>query len=78
MVLPTASVEALLAMKALSAVPERPRDFGDIQAMVRANPDFDEGAVQALLTTIEARGYARGQMLTRKWEALKRQLRLGE
>ncbi len=75
--LPTASVEALLAMKTLSAVPERPRDLGDIQAMVRANPEFDESAVQGLLATIEARGYARGQVLMEKWQELKRQLQLG-
>jgi hypothetical protein len=75
--LPTASVETLLAMKTLSAVPERPRDLGDIQAMVRANPEFDESAVRGLLMTIEGRGYARGQALAEKWEALKRQLQLG-
>ena len=76
--LPTASVEALLAMKTLSAVPARPRDLGDIQAMVRANPEFDENVVHGLLMTIEARGYARGQVLMKKWEELKRQLQLGE
>jgi len=76
--LPTASVEALLAMKTLSAVAERPRDLGDVQAIVRANPEFDESAVRGLLMTIEARGYARGQVLIKKWEELKRQLQLGK
>lgn len=73
---PTASVEGLLAMKVLSAVPERPRDMGDIQAIVRANPGLDEGLVLQLLNQIEARGYGREQALASKWSNLKRQLRL--
>lgn len=73
---PTATVEALLAMKVLSAVPARPRDWGDIQAMVRENPNLDEALVLHLLGEIEARGYGRQQALVNKWHALKRQLDL--
>jgi hypothetical protein len=65
---PTASVEALLAMKVLSAAPSRPRDLGDIQAMVRATPGFNEQELIKLLVSIEQRGYARGQQ---KWQELR-------
>jgi nucleotidyltransferase AbiEii toxin of type IV toxin-antitoxin system len=73
---PTATVEALLAMKVLSAVATRPRDWGDIQAMVRENPGFDQALVLRLLGKIEARGYARQQALVNKWHALNQQLDL--
>jgi hypothetical protein len=73
---PTATVEALLAMKVLSAVATRPRDWGDIQAMVRENPGFDQALVLRLLGEIEARGYARQQALANKWHALNQQLDL--
>jgi hypothetical protein len=72
----TASVEGLLAMKVLSAAPERPRDMGDIQAIVRANPAFDERQVLSLLNRIEVSGYGRDQALATKWQMLKAQLRL--
>lgn len=70
--LPTASVESLLAMKTLSATPQRPRDLEDIRAMLAANPDFDESVVVDLLSKIEERGYARGQRLLDKWRDLKK------
>jgi hypothetical protein len=54
--IPTASVEALLAMKVLSASERRPRDLEDIRSMILANPDYDRGAVVELLGRIEARG----------------------
>jgi hypothetical protein len=69
--LPTASVEALLAMKTLSSTSARPRDLEDIRAIVRANPRFDATVVLELLGKIEARGYARGQRLAEKWNSLR-------
>lgn len=71
---PTARVEALLAMKVLAATAERPRDAGDIRAMVLANPAFDDGRVKAYLAAVEERGYARGQRLLPKWRRLRKQL----
>lgn len=68
---PTASPEALLAMKTLSATDQRPRDLGDIRAILHANPEYDDAAVVELLQRIESRGYARGQALTMKWAELK-------
>lgn len=68
---PTASVESLLAMKVLSATPQRPRDLEDIRAMLVANPGFDQSAVAELLETIERRGYGRGQRLLDKWSELR-------
>ncbi len=72
--IPTANVEALLAMKTLSVTPKRPRDLGDIRAMMLANPDFDEQQVARYLEMVEARGYARGQALLDKWRGLREQL----
>lgn len=71
---PTATAEALLAMKTLSATPQRPRDSGDIQAIVLANPDFDESRVLHYLNAINQRGCARGQQLEQKWMQLRTQL----
>lgn len=71
-----ATAEALLAMKVLSASGERPRDLGDIAAIVRANHAFDEQAVLRLLSLIETRGYSRGQDLIGKWQQLKLSLKL--
>ncbi len=72
--IPTATPEALLAMKTLSATPKRPRDAGDIQAIALANAGFDEERVRHLLDLIEQRGYARGQALHQKWRQLRNDL----
>ena len=72
----TATAESMIAMKVLSATTKRPRDLGDLQAMLRANPALDESRVASLLQTIEARGYSRGQDLTEKWRKLR--VELGE
>jgi len=61
-----ATAEALLAMKVLSASGERPRDLGDIAAIVRANHAFDE---QAVLRLVE-------MTADRQHEDLRRTLRL--
>jgi hypothetical protein len=70
LVVPTATAEALLAMKTLSASSRRARDLEDIQAIVRRNPGFDEALVKRLLSSIESRGYARGENLLEKWQGL--------
>lgn len=69
---PTATVESLLAMKVLSSSPERPRDLGDIQAMLRVCPNFDEEQLLKLLRKITERGYSRGQDLVEKWRKVLR------
>jgi hypothetical protein len=71
---PTARVEALLAMKVLASTSERPRDAGDIRAMILANPQFDEERLKAYLVLVEQRGYASGQRLLPKWRKLRKQL----
>ena len=70
----TATAESMVAMKILSATAKRPRDLGDLQAMLRANPTFDESRVASLLRAIEARGYSRGQALSEKWRKLRSEL----
>lgn len=71
---PTATAEALLAMKTLSATSQRPRDSGDIQAIILANPDFNESKVLHYLNAIDQRGCARGQQLQKKWVQLRTEL----
>ena len=72
---PTASAEALIAMKVLSSTDQRPRDLGDIAAILRSNPELDHGLVRRLLEAIASRGFARGQDLVEKWTAIS--VRLG-
>lgn len=72
----TATAESMITMKVLSATTKRPRDLGDLQAMLRANPALDESRVASLLQAIEVRGYSRGQDLTEKWR--KSRAELGE
>lgn len=71
----TAAVEAMVAMKVLSATDRRPRDLGDIQAMLQAHPDLDEAEVRRLLNAIVERGFARGQDLLEKWAQIRVRLR---
>jgi hypothetical protein len=70
----TATAESMVAMKILSAAAKRPRDLGDLQAMLRANPTLDESRVSSLLDAITARGYSRGQDLIEKWRKLRTEL----
>jgi len=73
-VVPTAAAEAIVAMKVLSASEQRPRDLGDLQAILRAQPDLDLALVLSLLNTIAERGFARGQNLVDKWADLRARL----
>ena len=70
----TATAESMVAMKILSATAKRPRDLGDLQAMLRENPTLDDSRVASLLQAIEVRGYSRGQDLTEKWRKLRAEL----
>jgi hypothetical protein len=70
----TATAESMIAMKVLSATAKRPRDLGDLQAMLRANPTLDESRVRSLLEAIAGRGYSRGQDLIEKWRKLRSEL----
>lgn len=67
LVVPTATAEALLAMKVLSATERRIRDIADIQAILAHSTTIDTALVESLLKLIEERGYARGQDLLQKW-----------
>lgn len=69
--IPTASPEALLAMKVLSCSERRPRDLEDIRALLHGSESFAEDRVVNLLRLIGARGFARGEDLLRKWDELK-------
>lgn len=71
---PTATAEALVAMKVLSATDQRPRDLGDIQAILRASSDLDQALVLTLLEAIGSRGFARGQDLIEKWAEIRSRL----
>ena len=71
---PTAAAEAIVAMKVLSASEQRPRHLGDIQAILRAQPELDQALVLGLLNTIAERGFARGQNLVDKWADLRARL----
>jgi hypothetical protein len=73
----TAAAEPLLAMKVLSATPQRPQDLADIHAILRENPALDVATVVKLLGFIEQRGYARGQSLLAKWQRLQAELKGG-
>jgi Nucleotidyl transferase AbiEii toxin, Type IV TA system len=70
----TATAESMIAMKVISATPKRPRDLGDLQAMLRANPAIDESRVAFLFRAIAERGYSRGQDLAEKWRRLRTEL----
>ena len=72
--IPTASAETLVAMKVLSATEQRPRDLGDIGAILRANPGLDQNVVRKLLEAITSRGFARGQDLVEKWDEVRTRL----
>jgi hypothetical protein len=62
---------AALAMKVLSSTPKRPRDLGDIQAMLKAAPGFNEERVIELLQLITERGYSRVQDVADKWRKIR-------
>ena len=70
-VVPTATAEALLAMKVLSSTSKRPNDLQDIESILRHGPTIDLQRVEALLEVIQKRGYARGQDLAEKWRRLR-------
>lgn len=69
--IPTATTEALLAMKVLAATEQRPRDLEDIRALIRASPVWSEDVLLQLLDLITARGFHRKQDLRAKWNELK-------
>jgi len=71
----TATVESLVAMKTLSVTAARSRDLEDIRALVHHHPDFDEAQLHQLLSAVSDRGHARGQSLHEKWPTLRAQLR---
>jgi hypothetical protein len=72
---PTASAESLVAMKVLSASDERPRDLGDLYAIIRNKQTLDEERVIRLLRMIDERGFARGQDLLKKWQDIRKRFK---
>jgi hypothetical protein len=71
---PVARAEELLALKVLSMTDERPQDRMDAASLLSVNPELDRAEVRDLLERITARGYARGQDLQAKLDALVRAL----
>ena len=63
---PFARAEELLATKVLSMNEQRPQDRIDARALLAANPELDLDRVRALLATIRARGFDRGEDLEAK------------
>lgn len=67
---PVARAEELLAMKVLSMTERRFQDRIDAQNLIAMNPTLDLAVVRANLTLITERGFARGQDLMAKLEAV--------
>lgn len=71
LVLPVATLPALLALKVLSRDDrERPQDAADLRALLQTASPGDLDRACALLAAIEARGFSRGRNLTAQWQAL--------
>jgi hypothetical protein len=68
--LPVARAEELLAMKVLSMTDQRLQDRLDARHLLEYNPDLDLAVARSNLDLIAARGFARGQDLQQKLEAL--------
>jgi hypothetical protein len=68
--IPVAGAEELLAVKILAESPARPQDRLDGLALLRVNPRLDLARVRELLELIIERGYARGEPLHAKLDAL--------
>jgi hypothetical protein len=70
--LPVARAEELLAMKVLSMTDQRLQDRLDARHLLEYNPDLDIAVARSNLELIAARGFARGQDLQQKLDALVR------
>jgi hypothetical protein len=68
--LPVARAEELLAMKVLSMTDQRLQDRLDARHLLKYNPDLDIAVARSNLELIAARGFARGQDLQQKLQAL--------
>jgi nucleotidyltransferase AbiEii toxin of type IV toxin-antitoxin system len=70
--LPVARAEELLAMKVLSMTDRRLQDRLDARHLLQYNPALNLAVTRSNLELIAARGFARGQDLQQKLEALVR------
>jgi hypothetical protein len=70
LVLPVAKVGHLIALKVLSAVPNRPQDTADLRALAGVADATDLELAKQALALIEARGFARGKLLLTEFERL--------
>jgi hypothetical protein len=69
-VLPVAKVGHLIALKILSAAPNRPQDAADLRALVAIADARELDLARQALTLIERRGFARGKRLLEEMERL--------
>jgi predicted nucleotidyltransferase len=69
-VLPVAKVGHLIALKILSAAPNRPQDAADLRALVAIADAKELDLARQALTLIERRGFARGKRLLEEMERL--------
>jgi hypothetical protein len=60
---PVARVGHLIALKVLSAAPNRPQDTGDLRALAAVADASELEFARQALALIEARGFARGKLL---------------
>ena len=67
---PVARAEDLLAMKVLSMTARRLQDRIDAGSLLAMNPELDLDAVRVALTTIQSRGFHRGQDLSSKLQRI--------
>ncbi len=67
LILPVAALPSLLALKVLSVSNRRPRDFEDIQALMKEATATELADVPRLLGLITERGYARDKNLAQEW-----------
>lgn len=67
---PVARAEDLLAMKVLSMTARRLQDRIDAGSLLSMNRELDLDAVRVALSTIQSRGFGRGQDLSSKLQSL--------
>lgn len=71
LVLPVARVGHLIAMKLLSAAPDRPRDWSDLALLAQVATDDDWGLTEKAVSQIRNRGFHRGRPLEERLEQLR-------
>jgi hypothetical protein len=70
LVVAVARIGHLIALKVLSAAPDRPQDLADLRALARVAGADDLELARQALTLIEARGFARGKHMVDEFARL--------